>query len=65
MRNSFYIFRYFHAGMQDFSTQHVKSNLLKEFNQIVPPLNYEFHKGQAGRVGVIGGSEEQVLNFMM
>lgn len=35
-----------------------KRSLLNEVKAIIPPLLPEFHKGQAGRVGVIGGSRE-------
>jgi hypothetical protein len=31
---------------------------LQRVKQFIPPLSSEMHKGQAGRVGVIGGSEE-------
>ncbi|KAI7900938.1 Ribokinase-like protein [Cokeromyces recurvatus] len=31
---------------------------LSKVRQIVPPLSSKLHKGQAGRVGVVGGSEE-------
>ena len=40
------------------STFHAKKDVLDEFNKIVPPLTFENHKGQAGRLGTIGGSEE-------
>lgn len=36
----------------------VKRSLLSEVKAIIPPLLPEFHKGQAGRVAVIGGSRE-------
>ena len=42
------------------SVFHNKKSVLEEFANIVPPLAFNFHKGQAGRVGVIGGSEEYV-----
>ncbi|KAG8742444.1 hypothetical protein FRC10_001411 [Ceratobasidium sp. 414] len=32
--------------------------LLEQIRQIIPPLTPKLHKGQAGRVGVIGGSED-------
>lgn len=32
--------------------------LLEQIKQIIPPLSPKLHKGQAGRVGVVGGSEE-------
>jgi ATP-dependent NAD(P)H-hydrate dehydratase len=31
---------------------------LQRVKQFIPPLSGEMHKGQAGRIGVIGGSEE-------
>ena len=37
---------------------------LKRVKQMIPPLSAEMHKGQAGRVGVIGGCEESVLPFL-
>jgi ATP-dependent NAD(P)H-hydrate dehydratase len=38
------------------SSQH--SQLLQIFRKVVPPLLFDTHKGQAGRIGVIGGCEE-------
>ncbi|RUS22990.1 hypothetical protein BC937DRAFT_94109 [Endogone sp. FLAS-F59071] len=32
--------------------------IIDVLRQLVPPLSHEFHKGQAGRVGVVGGSED-------
>ena len=34
------------------------SELLKAVKALAPPLSFDAHKGQAGRVGVIGGSLE-------
>lgn len=34
--------------------------LLKKVRMIVPPMLEKFHKGQLGRVAVIGGSEKYV-----
>ncbi|CAO3642254.1 unnamed protein product [Mucor hiemalis] len=31
---------------------------IAKVRQLIPPLSQEFHKGQAGRVGVVGGSED-------
>ena len=31
---------------------------LKDVKRIIPPLGPEMHKGQAGRIGVVGGSKE-------
>ena len=36
----------------------VRQDLLKAVKILAPPLTFEAHKGQAGRVGVIGGSIE-------
>jgi len=33
-------------------------SLLKEVKRFIPPLSGELHKGQAGRVGVVGGSRD-------
>ncbi|CAO3629030.1 unnamed protein product [Cunninghamella blakesleeana] len=30
----------------------------KKIKQLIPPLSSHFHKGQAGRIGIVGGSEE-------
>jgi hypothetical protein len=32
--------------------------LIERFKKIVPPLISELHKGQCGRIGVVGGSKE-------
>jgi ATP-dependent NAD(P)H-hydrate dehydratase len=34
---------------------------LQRVKQFIPPLSSERHKGQAGRIGVIGGSEKYPL----
>ncbi|KAL9547716.1 hypothetical protein PS6_006983 [Mucor atramentarius] len=36
---------------------------IKLVRQLIPPLSHEMHKGQAGRVGVVGGSEETQDSF--
>ena len=36
----------------------VRQDLLKAVKILAPPLTFEAHKGQAGRIGVIGGSIE-------
>ena len=41
-----------HSGMDDELVSLVKS--------IVPPLTSKKHKGQAGRIGIIGGCQEYV-----
>ena len=38
----------------------VPRQLLNEIRQIIPPLNGTLHKGQSGRVGVLGGALEYV-----
>jgi len=37
-------------------SQHVQ--LLQSFRKVIPPLLFDTHKGEAGRIGVVGGSEE-------
>ncbi|CAG8536719.1 462_t:CDS:10 [Paraglomus brasilianum] len=32
--------------------------VVDKIKKIVPPLSHDYHKGQAGRVGVVGGSED-------
>lgn len=34
------------------------ANLLTAVSKIIPPLLESFHKGQAGRIAVVGGCEE-------
>jgi ATP-dependent NAD(P)H-hydrate dehydratase len=34
---------------------------LQRVKKFIPPLSSEMHKGQAGRVAVIGGSEKYLL----
>ncbi|CAF0791523.1 unnamed protein product [Rotaria sp. Silwood1] len=36
--------------------QHIQ--LLQSFRKVIPPLLFDTHKGEAGRIGVVGGSEE-------
>lgn len=33
-------------------------SLLSEVKQLIPPLSDALHKGQAGRVGIVGGSRD-------
>jgi len=41
------------------TTNYLASSTLFEFSKkIIPPLTHELHKGQSGRIAVIGGSEE-------
>ncbi|PWN89019.1 Ribokinase-like protein [Acaromyces ingoldii] len=35
-----------------------RNALLSEVRQLIPPLSSELHKGQAGRVGIVGGSAD-------
>lgn len=32
--------------------------ILEQLKQLIPPLNGSLHKGQSGRVGVLGGALE-------
>lgn len=34
--------------------------VIQEIRQLIPPLNGSLHKGQSGRVGVLGGALEYV-----
>ena len=43
----------------------VPRQLLSEIRQIIPPLNGSLHKGQSGRVGVLGGALEYVLHVIL
>lgn len=36
----------------------MSKRVLDEVKRIIPPLSEALHKGQAGRVGVLGGSTE-------
>lgn len=38
----------------------VSKEILDEVKQLIPPLNGKLHKGQSGRVGVLGGALEYV-----
>jgi len=40
------------------------SSVLNGIKRMVPPLASSLHKGQAGRVAVIGGSEEYVVTSL-
>lgn len=37
-------------------SQHTQ--LIQAFKKAIPPLLFEAHKGEAGRIGVVGGCEE-------
>jgi len=39
----------------------IPRSLLESLKKIIPPLDGSLHKGQSGRVGVIGGAQECVL----
>jgi ATP-dependent NAD(P)H-hydrate dehydratase len=41
----------------------VSRSLLDSLRKIIPPLDGSLHKGQSGRVGVIGGAQEYVPTF--
>lgn len=43
----------------------VPRQLLNEIRQIIPPLNGTLHKGQSGRVGVLGGALEYVSQVVL
>ena len=45
-------------------TTSVGSGLEQLACSIVPPLSYHNHKGQAGRIGIVGGSPEWVHIFL-
>lgn len=36
----------------------INNRLAKAFKNVIPKLGKEMHKGQNGRVGVVGGSKE-------
>ena len=36
----------------------VPKHILEQIKQLIPPLNGTLHKGQSGRVGVLGGALE-------
>ena len=41
-------------------TMPIPRSLLDNLRKIIPPLDGSLHKGQSGRVGVIGGAQEYV-----
>lgn len=43
----------------------VSRSLLDSLRKIIPPLDGSLHKGQSGRVGVIGGAQEYALTFFL
>lgn len=32
-------------------------DFIEEITPIIPPLTFDSHKGQAGRIGIVGGSK--------
>lgn len=38
----------------------VPRHIIEQFKHLIPPLNGSLHKGQSGRVGVLGGALECV-----
>ncbi|KAL3879584.1 hypothetical protein ACJMK2_031875 [Sinanodonta woodiana] len=48
-----------HLGSSRFvQTTLINSGLIEMVKTIIPPLTYNSHKGDAGRIGVIGGSQD-------
>ena len=43
----------------------ISRSLLDSLRKIIPPLDGSLHKGQSGRVGVVGGAQEYVLPFLL
>jgi ATP-dependent NAD(P)H-hydrate dehydratase len=39
--------------------------LLDSLRKIIPPLDGSLHKGQSGRVGIMGGAQEYALTFFL
>lgn len=36
----------------------LNSQLIQRFKEILPKLHKDLHKGQSGRIGIVGGSKE-------
>jgi len=36
----------------------INMQIMKKFREIIPKLHNELHKGQSGRIGIVGGSKE-------
>lgn len=36
----------------------IRQDVLRTVKSLAPPLTFDAHKGQAGRIGIIGGSVE-------
>ena len=45
-------------------TMPIPRSLLDNLKKITPPLDGSLHKGQSGRVGVIGGAQEYALSSL-
>jgi ATP-dependent NAD(P)H-hydrate dehydratase len=43
----------------------MRQDILKSIKVLAPPLSFDQHKGQAGRIGIIGGSIEWVKPFII
>jgi ATP-dependent NAD(P)H-hydrate dehydratase len=39
-------------------SSHLNKQLIEQFKRMLPKLTSEMHKGQNGRIGIIGGSKE-------
>lgn len=44
--------------LENQNSQSLVPTLMDEVQQTIPPLTFDSHKGQAGRIGIIGGCEE-------
>lgn len=36
----------------------INDQMINRFKELIPKLNSDLHKGQSGRVGIVGGSRE-------
>lgn len=36
----------------------INMQIMKKFREIIPKLHTDLHKGQSGRIGIVGGSKE-------
>lgn len=41
----------------------IPTRILEQIKKLIPPLNGTLHKGQSGRVGVLGGALEYVIEI--
>lgn len=46
-------------------TMSISRSLFDSLKKIIPPLDGSLHKGQSGRVGVIGGAQEYASTFFL